>query len=291
MRPVHEPVGDGVGQRPWLAQQLRQGFVPAVDHHGDAVQGGEEGLPVVEDPDLVRRPVPAGLHVAESSDRREEVVEAAGEVAVRGAERRRVDVLEEQALVGLDQEAAVTGGVPGQLHDRHGTPPEVEHRAVVDGAHPLVTAQPRVSGSCRREDVRLRNRHAEPGEERVRVADGGDLRRVGDDRYLREHVEPRDVVLVRMGEGDEPDVRVQSTAPADLDGRVDPAGALPPADQQRVWRLESARPRGEERNAPVVGIGPARAVLPPAAHTANPCPRRTAGPATPAATPPSAPPR
>ena len=190
--------------------------------------------------------------------------------------------------VGLDQEAAVSG----QVEHRSGPPPEVEHRAVVDGAHPLVTGQAEGLVQLPADDVRVGSRHAEPREERLGVADGGDLHRVGDDRHLREHVEPRDVVLVGMGDGDEPDVRVQSTAPADLEGRVDQDGALRPADQQRVGgRVAPALRRGEERNAPVLRIRPARAVLPPAAHPATPYPRRTAGPATPAATPPSAPPR
>ena len=66
--------------------------------------------------------------------------------------------------VGLDQEAAVAGGVSGQVEHRHGPPPEVEHRAVVDGAHPLVTGQAEGLVQLPADDVRVGSRHAEPRE-------------------------------------------------------------------------------------------------------------------------------
>jgi hypothetical protein len=157
----------------------------------------------------------------------------------------------------------VAGGMPRQVDDRHGTPSEVEHLAVVDGVHPPVTAD--VEGLARlpAEDSCLGVRHAETREEGLGVADGAGLRRVDDDRYVREQVEPRDVVLVSMGDGDELDVRARSASSDDLEGRVDHDGALRPADQQRVaGRVAAAFRRGEERDASVLHIGPAHAVLP-----------------------------
>ena len=103
VRPVHQAVCDDVLQRSWPPEQVQQRLVPAVDHCGEPVQGLEEGPPVVEHAGVVGRPVPASVHVAEPVDRRDEVVEAAGEVAVVGAERREVDVPEEQESVGLDE--------------------------------------------------------------------------------------------------------------------------------------------------------------------------------------------
>jgi hypothetical protein len=80
-----------------------------------AVLGSEDRLPVLEHPDLVRRHGPAGRQVAESSDRRAGASRAAGEVTV-------------------------TGRVPVQVDHRSGTSSEVDHRVVVDGVRPPVTA-------------------------------------------------------------------------------------------------------------------------------------------------------
>jgi hypothetical protein len=184
------------------------------------------------------------------------------------------------------------------VDDRQGTQPEVEHRAVVDGVHPPVTAQGEGLAQLLAEDVPVGICPAESGKERLGVADGGDLREVDDDRHLREQVESCEVVLVSMGDGDELDVRARSTSSIDLEGGVDQDGAIRPADQQRVaGRLAAALWRGEERDASVLHIGLAHSVLPgravgsPPAYPATPPLRRTAEPATPVATPPSAPPR
>jgi hypothetical protein len=136
--------------------------------------------------------------------------------------------------VGFDEKAAVAGGVPRQVDDRHGSPPEVEHRAVVDSVHVPVTpdmeglVQLATEGSC------VGACHAESAEEGLRVADGIGLCRVDESRDLREQVEPRDVVLVSVGDRDELDVRAHSTSSVDLEGRVHQDGALRPPDQQRV---------------------------------------------------------
>jgi hypothetical protein len=72
--------------------ERRRITIPLVAYKEMGVEpGGWLRLSVVEHADLVRRPVPAGVHVAESSDRREEVVEAAGDVAVVGAEGREIE--------------------------------------------------------------------------------------------------------------------------------------------------------------------------------------------------------
>ncbi len=153
--------------------------------------------------------------------------------------------------------------MPRQVDDGHGTPPEVEHRAVVDGVHPPVTADVEGLAQLMAEDICLGVCHAESGQEDLGVADGPDLCRVDDDRYLREQVQPRDVVLVSMGDGDELDVRARSTPSVDLEGGVDQDGALRPADQQRITgRIAAAFWRREEGDAAVLHIGPAPAVLP-----------------------------
>src|SRR5687768_18070204 len=102
-----------------------------------------------------------------------------------------------------------------------------------------------------------------------------------------------------MGDGDELDLPASATSSVDLEGRVDQDGALRPAAQQRVaGRVAAAFWGREERDASVLHIGPAHAVLPgravgsvPAGRLATSWLRRTGEPATPAATPRSAPPR
>jgi hypothetical protein len=139
---------------------------------------------------------------------------------------------------------------------------EVEHRAVVDGVDELVTAHVEGLAQLSATDRCLGICHAESGEERLGVADGGGLRRVDDDRHVREQVEPRDVVLVSMGDGDELDLRADSTPSVDLEGGVDEDGRLRPADEQRVaGRVAAAVRRGEEGDASVLHIRPAHAVL------------------------------
>ena len=114
------------------------------------------------------------------------------------------------------------------MEHRSGPPAEVEHRAVVGGTHPLVTGRAQGLVQLPADDVRIGSCHAEPREERLGVADGGDLRGVGDDRHLREHVEPRAVVLVGVGEDDEPDVRVRATArPTSRDGSTRTVPSVP----------------------------------------------------------------
>src|SRR5919199_6181270 len=108
----------------------------------------------------------------------------------------------------------------------------------------------KVSRSCWRKTAAWGSCQAEPGQQRLGVADGRHLRGMGDDRYLRQQVEPRDVVLVSMGDGDQVDLRTRSTSSVDLEGRVDQQGALRPADQQGVaGRVAAALRRGEERDA------------------------------------------
>jgi hypothetical protein len=130
-----------------------------------------------------------------------------------------------------------------RVDDGHRTPPEVEHGAVVDGVHPPVTAHVERLAQLSAELPRLGICQAESREENHRVADGGSLRGMHDDRDLGQQVEPRDVVLVGMGDGDEIDVRAGSTAPVDLERGVDQDGALRPADQQRVGRRVAAAVR------------------------------------------------
>ena len=66
----------------------------------------------------------------------------------------------------------MAGGVPRQVDERHGSPPEVEHRAVVDGVHSPVTADVEGLAELVAEDICLGVRHAESGEEGLGIADG-----------------------------------------------------------------------------------------------------------------------
>jgi hypothetical protein len=84
------------------------------------------------------------------------------------------------------------------------------------------------------EDIGRGTGHAEPREEYLGVSDRGGFRRVHDHRYLREQVEPRDVVLVGVGDGDGVDAHADPASPVDLQRRVDQDAALRSADQQRV---------------------------------------------------------
>ncbi len=136
--------------------------------------------------------------------------------------------------VGLDQEAAVAGGVSGQVEHRSGPPPEVEHRAVVDGAHPLVTGQAEGLVQLRADDVRVGSRHAEPGEEHLGVADGGDLRQVGDDRHLRDTWSPATWSSRAWVTATSPTSACsRARRPTARDG-VDQDGSLRPADSSEL---------------------------------------------------------
>ena len=285
VRPVHQPVGDDVGRRPWLPQQR---LVPAVDDRGGAAEGR---LPVVEDADLVRGAVPVGRQVAESSDRREEVVEAAGEVAVGGAGGRQVDV-------------------PGERRTRRARPGGRSGRRCVRAAGaPFRTAAgaraPRRRRRCppardrsgRRSGAAAAGwrppprRHAQPGGERLGVADGATPARWATTGTAGNTCSPATWSPWTWGRATSPTSACRPPRrPTSRDGSTRTVPCVLPTSSEWAagWRPPSAAARSG--TPPHCGWGPpvpSSGRLPPA----TPCPRRPAGPTTPAATPPSAPPR
>src|SRR5690606_14175160 len=121
-----------------LGQELEQLLLAAPQHVGEHVELGEEGVAPLDEALVVERGVPAGVDLTAALDGGEEALEAAGGVAVVGPEAGEVDVGDEEEAVGLDEEAAVAAGVPGQVHDVHDAPAEVEAGTVGEGAHVAV---------------------------------------------------------------------------------------------------------------------------------------------------------
>ncbi len=227
-RPVHQPVGDDVGQRPWLPQQLQQRLVAAATTAAKRSRAARTACRSSSTPTWCAVPVSAAPHVGESSDRRDEVVETAGEVAVVGTEGRQVDVSGERRTRrarpgGRSGRWCVrAGGAPlrtaarGRAPRRRRRCPPARDRSGRRSRAAAGGRRPRRQPPCRT------RRGASRGRGRRRPPPGG--RRPAPPG----HVEPRDVVLAGMGHGDEPDVRVQSSAPADREGRGRP-GRFPPS--------------------------------------------------------------